>query len=82
MSRLIALALLLAGCMSTKPEAWTHRPDEQTAAKAAIHDCESRTRAEMRDMAAFGGAVIPLAAIFSARGRFDDCMEAHGYRRD
>ena len=81
-ARLLALTLLLTGCMSVTPEAWTHAPDEQTRARAAIYDCKGDAEAYMRQAAAFGGIIVPTVALFKGPRMFDECMAARGYRKD
>jgi hypothetical protein len=79
MRKWIGLALLLTGCVSTNPEAWTHAPDEQTRARAAIYDCKEDADAKLRWAAGFGGAIVPLVALFKNSSEFDKCMAARGY---
>lgn len=80
--RLAIGALLLAGCLSTRPEQWTHAPDELTAAKTAIEVCRDRVNLELWRAARFGGAIVPLVALFAARGQFNACMDAQGWHQD
>jgi hypothetical protein len=82
MRALLLLTVLLAGCLSTRPESWTHAPDETTQAKRDIYDCQAETDAASHRAAAFGGAVVPLVNLFQRRGMFNDCMAARGWRAE
>lgn len=77
----LAFTLIFTGCLSTDPARWAFKPDEQSAARAAIYDCKADTNAMLHRAAAFGGAIVPLVALSRARAAFDECMEARGYRR-
>ena len=76
---LLTIGYLLAGCLSTAPEAWTHQPDEQTRARRAIYECKADVDDKLRFAAAFGGVIVPIIALAKASGNFDTCMASRGY---
>ena len=76
----ILCAGVLAGCMSTSPEQWAVSTDDRSRERA-IYECKYEADATMRQMAAFGGVIVPMAALFKGPRMFDDCMRARGYDR-
>jgi hypothetical protein len=76
----ILSTVLLPGCLAKNPAQWAYAPDQETAVKAAIFDCEARVSSGMMRAAEFGGAIVPLVALFSGPGTFKECMTAKGYR--
>jgi hypothetical protein len=78
--RLALVALLLTGCIAKNPAQWAYAPDQETAIKAAIYDCEAHVSALQFRAAEFGGAIVPLVALFGGPSKFKECMAAKGYR--
>jgi hypothetical protein len=76
----ILSTVLLPGCIAKNPAQWAYAPDQETAVKAAIFECETRVSAGMMRAAEFGGAIVPLVALFSGPGTFRECMTAKGFR--
>lgn len=73
------LTLLLTGCLSTNPAAWTGHQVE--AFTAASYECRMMVNQQGQQAAAFGGAVVPLVYLFTRNGMYKDCMEARGWRQ-
>ena len=75
---LILSLFALTGCMSTSPDAWRH-----TGASGFVQAsdyCKGRVNDEMWRAAAFGGAIVPLVALFARPGIYGDCMRAQGFQ--
>lgn len=79
MKLILPVMLLLAGCMTTNPEAWSRTPSD--ALRRDLYECRMEADARARDQARFGGAIIPLIALFQRRSDFHECMEARGWKR-
>jgi hypothetical protein len=77
---LLLLAILLTGCIAKNPAQWAYAPDQETAIKAAINECEAYTSNLMFRAAEFGGAIVPLVALARGPAAFNQCMTAKGYR--
>lgn len=80
MKTLIAASLLLTGCVSLAPEAWTHSPDEHTLVKRAIYECNQEGNREITNGVLFGGAIMPIVALFARKNVVNACMESRGYK--
>jgi hypothetical protein len=76
----ILSTVLLPGCIAKNPAQWAYAPDQETAIKTAIADCEGYTSAMMFRAAEFGGAIVPLVALARGPAAFNQCMAAKGYR--
>jgi hypothetical protein len=76
----IISTVLLPGCIAKNPAQWVYAPDQETAIKTAIAECEGYTSAMMFRAAEFGGAVVPLVALARGPAAFNQCMAAKGYR--
>lgn len=74
----IALALLLAGCMSTGTDQWA-RSGEDATMKRDIYECKADADGVSHRATAFGGAIMPIVGLFSRRDTFNECMESRGY---
>jgi hypothetical protein len=70
----------LTGCLSTNPAAWSHAPDEETRARAAIYECRAQASDASWRATQFGGAIVPLVGLFAMRGTFNECMAARGFK--
>lgn len=69
--------LLLTGCMATHPSAW--KAVDQDKFTADSYDCRMIVSQQGMQAAQFGGAIVPLVALFSRPGQFRECMEARGW---
>lgn len=76
-SLVLVACLLLTGCMATSPTAWKAVNEDKF--KADSHYCKHETNQTLWQGAYFGGAIVPLVALFSARGMYKECMEARGW---
>ena len=72
--------VVLAGCLSTRPEQWGASGEDPTL-KRAIYECKSDAMGVSARANAFGGAVMPIVGGFQARNVFNECMESRGYKR-
>ena len=79
MRLLIIVLLFTTGCLSTRPEQWGASGEDPTL-KRAIYECEQDAAGMGHRAAVFGGAVVPLVALFRMRPMFNECMESRGYK--
>lgn len=76
--KIIVLTVLLAGCLSTSPQAW-RAPADDGGFQRAAYTCKQRVNDELWRGAAFGGVIVPIVALSSQRAVFRECMEGHGF---
>jgi len=76
----LLLTLLLGGCVAGSPTQWG-AADHDPSLERAIYECQADVRSMTYSGAAFGGVVVPIAALVRRPGLFNECMVGRGYQR-